>query len=148
MNIMNSVFLRRCRRWVFEEVSGRYDEKCPRDCRGKIKNSVVFARRITHKHALEHQFSNGGRAGVADEVRSKLSDPHRTKGHVVTYDVVLDPLLIDDGVERDMGVRGLDVVRQFYVREFCAANNLRLLFDRETCPPTEVVKVLLSYDVT
>lgn len=72
----------------------------PRQGRRKVQDAVVLARRIAHKHALQHLLNDPQAARVADEVGAKDAGAGRAKGHVVAQDAVLVAVGVLDGGER------------------------------------------------
>jgi hypothetical protein len=70
------------------------------------------ARRVAHKHPLQHLLNDPKPSRVADEVRSKLPRARRSKRHVIAEDIMLITVFVFDGGERFVGLllAGLRIV--------------------------------------
>ncbi len=89
---------------------------------------------LADEHVGQHLLDDVRRAGVADEVRPELAGADSAEGHVVAHDLALLAVVVDDRVQRDVRVGGLDVVRQLDVAELLAADDPLLLLDRAARP--------------
>lgn len=99
---------------------------------------------VTEEHVPQHLFGDLRSARIADEIGAELPLSDAAERHVVADDLPFVSLRVGDGVQRDMRVRWFDVVRNFDVRQFCAADDFLLFLRGQRVPGGEVVHVLLN----
>src|SRR5262245_57661747 len=129
-----------------EERSGRNEEQASGDRSAEVEDAVVVAGRPSNEHVLEHLLDGARRTAVADEIGSEFPVPGAAEGHVVTEDLDLPAVLLDDG-EGVVRTGGLDGIVELDVGDLRATDDLLLGLGGEAVPGIEVVKVLLDDDV-
>jgi hypothetical protein len=89
-------------RAVVEERERRDEEQVAGERRREVEDAVVCSRRVPDEHVGEHLFDDIGRRGVRDEGGPELARSDRTEGHVVTHDLTLVAVGVDDRVQCDV----------------------------------------------
>ena len=131
-------------RRIVEELEARDEEQVAGHRRREVEEPVVVAGRLADEHVGQHLLDHVRVASVPDEIRPELARADRAERHVEAQDLPLLPVLADDRVQRDVRVRGLDVVGQLDVAELRAADRSLLVLHRQRIPRLQVVQVLLD----
>jgi hypothetical protein len=80
----------------------RYEEQRSGDGRGNVENVIVIAGRVADEHVVEHQLGHRRVLGVADVVGAVFTCSGITEHHVVTENVLLHAVVVNDRVQRNV----------------------------------------------
>src|SRR5208282_3398948 len=129
-----------------KERCGRRKEKPSGYGAAEVEQPIIVARRTAYEHILKHQLSDTRGTAIADEVSAKLAAARLSKGHVVSQNLELFPILLDDG-QRAMGRSRLYGIIQLDIGQLPAADDSLLSLGGKSIPCLHIMKIFLNQNI-